>query len=296
MVLSLLLPMADGTRLAKIEETLKRLELSHELQQQAIHQQSQEHTTKMDLLSSKLDDILGNLSTKFQLLEDQYRSSNRSANTTVHLPYDTRISHTDTASSHNNAFRMKLDVPRFDGTDAHGWIFKANQFFTFHNTSDAQRLAISSFNMEGPALIWYQYMHNHGLILDWTGFCEALTLRFGTSMYDDPKGALAKLCQKGNVSEYQAQFEALSNQVQGLSEPFLVSFFVSGLKPEIKRELLVAQPKSLLQAMSLARLQEEKYSEMRSGWRGNVKPHPGPGLLALPPNPTASKVTFSPNT
>lgn len=25
--------------------------------------------------------------------------------------------------------KMKLDVPRFDGTDPNGWIFKINQFF-----------------------------------------------------------------------------------------------------------------------------------------------------------------------
>ena len=43
----------------------------------------------------------------------------------------------------------------------------------------------------------------------------------------------------------------------------MLSFFISGLKPEIKRELLFAQPQSLLQAMALARLQEDKLNEMK---------------------------------
>ena len=51
--------------------------------------------------------------------------------------------------------------------------------------------------------------------------------------------------------------------MNGLSEQFLLSFYISGLKPEIRREILVAQPQSLLQAMALARLQEDKLNELR---------------------------------
>ena len=51
--------------------------------------------------------------------------------------------------------------------------------------------------------------------------------------------------------------------VNGLSEQFILSLFISGLKSEIKRELLVAQPQSLLQAMALAKLQEDKLKEMK---------------------------------
>jgi hypothetical protein len=51
---------------------------------------------------------------------------------------------------------IKLDIPRFDGTEALGWIFKINQFFDFHRTPEEQRLNIASFYMEGDALTWYQ--------------------------------------------------------------------------------------------------------------------------------------------
>jgi hypothetical protein len=34
---------------------------------------------------------------------------------------------------------IKLDIPRFDGTDSMGWIFKINQFFDYHLTPDEQR-------------------------------------------------------------------------------------------------------------------------------------------------------------
>lgn len=40
---------------------------------------------------------------------------------------------------------IKLDIPRFDGTDPLGWIFKINQFFYFHSTPEDQRLRIAFF-------------------------------------------------------------------------------------------------------------------------------------------------------
>jgi len=52
--------------------------------------------------------------------------------------------------------RMKLDVPRFDGREPLGWIFKINQFFDYHNTPEQDKLTIASFYMEGHALAWFQ--------------------------------------------------------------------------------------------------------------------------------------------
>jgi hypothetical protein len=31
---------------------------------------------------------------------------------------------------------MKLDIPRFTGSDAMGWIFKINKFFDYHHTPE----------------------------------------------------------------------------------------------------------------------------------------------------------------
>ena len=50
---------------------------------------------------------------------------------------------------------MKLEVPRFNGTEPLGWIFKINQYFEYHNTLDKDRLTIASFYMEGRALAWF---------------------------------------------------------------------------------------------------------------------------------------------
>ena len=55
---------------------------------------------------------------------------------------------------------------------------------------------------------------------------------------------------------YQEAFEQLSNKVDSLTESFLLSCFISGLKPHIKHEVASFQPYSLTKAMALAKLQE----------------------------------------
>jgi hypothetical protein len=115
--------------------------------------------------------------------------------------------------------------------------------------------------MEGEALGWFQWMHDNGQLLSWTMFLQALESRFAPSLYEDPKGALFKLCQTTTVREYQSQFENLANRIVGLPPPFYLSCFISGLKPAIRREVQAFQPISLTQAVHLAKLQEEKLAD-----------------------------------
>jgi len=53
------------------------------------------------------------------------------------------------------------------------------------------------------------------------------------------------------------------NKIIGLPPPFLLSCFISGLTLEIRCEVQALQPLTLVQAASLARLQEEK---LLDGW------------------------------
>jgi hypothetical protein len=96
---------------------------------------------------------------------------------------------------------IKMDIPRFDGTDPMGWIFKINQFFYFHLTPEDQRLRIAEFYMEGEALTWFQWMFSNGQIITRPGFLHTLESCFAPSMYEDPKGALFKLCQTTTVKD-----------------------------------------------------------------------------------------------
>ncbi|KAH9685790.1 hypothetical protein KPL70_014094 [Citrus sinensis] len=137
---------------------------------------------------------------------------------------------------------MKMEVPKFDGSDPNGWVFRIEEFFDFHGTPETLRLRIVSFHMEGRAAA-----------------CA--------SLYEDPQGNLSKLSQTTTVTEFQTAFEDLMNRVTGISEPLLISFFITGLKPDIRRELLFARPSSLIEAFALARAYEARAKEAKQGYR-----------------------------
>lgn len=190
--------------------------------------------------------------------------------------------------------RMKLEVPRFDGTDPSGWIFKINQFFAYHVTPEHERLTIASFYMEGPALAWFQWKTRNGQLTSWSGLLQALEARFAPSQYEDPTGILFKLTQCGSVMDYLSQFETLVNRIVGLPAPFLLSCFVSGLKPDICREVQALQPLTLVQVVALARLQEEKITEHHRAFRGRTTLGLPPPLGSTSPPPSTIPLLLPP--
>ncbi|GAU40457.1 hypothetical protein TSUD_141370 [Trifolium subterraneum] len=161
--------------------------------------------------------------------------------------------------------------------DPLGWIFKISQFFVYHNTPEEERITVASFYLDGAALAWYQWMYKNAQILSWAQFLHALELRFAPTAYDDPRGKLFKLHQTTSVSSYLSDFEALANRIVGLSPSDLLSCFVSGLKTEIRREVLAQQPRDLSQEAGLARLQEEKLYDLLKLVRPKSPYPPWPG-------------------
>ena len=162
---------------------------------------------------------------------------------------------------HTELHRMNLDVPRFDSSDATGWIFKITQLFEYHTTPYHERLTIVSFYMEGQALAWFQWMHRNGQLSSWPTFLHAPHSRFASATYEDPTGLLCKLQQRTMVNNYLSEFEALANRIIELPPSIALSCFISGLNPAIRREVQVLQPVS--QAVAYARLQEEKKNDAR---------------------------------
>lgn len=77
--------------------------------------------------------------------------------------------------------RMKLEAPRFDGSDPLGWIFKINQFFKYHTTPKPECLVIASFSMKGLALAWFMWMTRNDQISSWSGLLHALEACFSPS-------------------------------------------------------------------------------------------------------------------
>ena len=239
----------------------------------------------------RLEEAIAKLATRHLHVSDKLENLiNRVTALESHPPSPSSAStnpshHGQTPSPHI----LKLDVPRFDGSDPFGWVFKISQFFEYHGIPDSERLTVASFYMEGPALAWFQWMARNHQLPSWSGFLQAIEARFALSPYEDPTGQLFKLVQKGTVREYLAQFESLANRITGLSPSSLLSCFISGLEPDIRREVQALQPLTLTHAAGLARLQEEKFSDSRRSFRSrpSFPPYPAtpPPLSVVPPSP-----------
>jgi len=113
--------------------------------------------------------------------------------------------------------------------------------------------------MDKDVVPWFQLRLKTDPFQTWKGFLGALELEFGPSSYACPRSSLFKLCQTNSVNQYYAEFAALANRVTRLTTYALLDCFLSGLKPDLHRDVLALGLESILKAISLARLFEEKY-------------------------------------
>ena len=116
---------------------------------------------------------------------------------------------------------------------------------------------MASFHMDGEALVWFQDCEASRVFVAWEIFVEGLLIEFGSFAYEDPTEALTRLRQTSNVINYKGQFEALSNRIRYLSESHKLSYFLSGLRDEIRLPVKILNPKNLNEAFGLAKIQEE---------------------------------------
>jgi hypothetical protein len=158
---------------------------------------------------------------------------------------------------------MKFDFPCFDGEDPETWSSRAGQFFDYYCTPDKQRLSISSFHMEGKALSWFQELKSSGSLSSWDEFLRAMKIRFGNGSYDDPMENLTNLKQVGSLEDYKTQFDTLATKVHTLPDFHKLSMFLGGLRDEIRLPVRMFNPKTLIDAYSLARIQEESVKANR---------------------------------
>ncbi|XP_016172540.1 uncharacterized protein LOC107614929 [Arachis ipaensis] len=164
---------------------------------------------------------------------------------------------------------VRAELPIFNGEGVEEWTFRAREYFELCTVPEAWRVRLLSFHLTGPAYTWYRWCVNNGIMYTWEGFLEALSTRFGCNIFHDPKAALKDLQQHSTVTEYHSQFEDLSNQVTGLTEDWLVSLFTARLNDALKCELMLAKPKTYVEAVALAKLHEQKHSANSL----NLRPH-----------------------
>ncbi|KAH1211681.1 hypothetical protein GmHk_14G040071 [Glycine max] len=145
-----------------------------------------------------------------------------------------------------------LGFPHFNGTTpVMEWIFKAKKFFTYHNTPDASRVDIVAMHFDKDM------SQTLSLVSTWSELTRALESQFQPSPFDCPMVELFKLQQIGLVSDYYLKFMSLTNRSLGLCNEAFLNCFISGLNPDIRRDVVAMCPPTLLHAVSLAKLFEE---------------------------------------
>ena len=83
----------------------------------------------------------------------------------------------------------------------------------------------------------------------------ALSARFGQQSYDDPLADLQNLWQIGSLQSYMEEFDELYPRAE-VKESQALSFFLSVLVDELQMPVRIFKPKTLVDAYSLAHLQE----------------------------------------
>ncbi|KAF7840497.1 Transposon Ty3-I Gag-Pol polyprotein [Senna tora] len=138
---------------------------------------------------------------------------------------------------------VKLDFPRFNGSDPLHWLFKAEKFFAYYETPDDQRVTIVAVHFEGVVVPWFQMMCKSSRFDSWVALSKAIEVEFGPSQFESPRALLFKLYQKSSVAEFYHEFMILATRVEA-----------------VRRDVIAQAPSSLLRASALARLFDERSS------------------------------------
>ncbi|KAG8381885.1 hypothetical protein BUALT_Bualt05G0019300 [Buddleja alternifolia] len=189
----------------------------------------------------------------------------------------------------------KVDFPHFNGEDLRAWLYKCEQFFEVDDTPSNAKVKLAAVYLEGKALQWHQMFMKGRLtreVPNWEEYIRALNDRFGALVYDDPMSELVNLKQVGNVQQYLDKFDEIVNCMD-LPDHYALSCFLGGLKGEISVNVCMFRPKSLQEAISLAKLQEQAISITQK--RPSILPKPNSfPLKSQPVTPYYKNHTTSP--
>ncbi|KAL5714819.1 hypothetical protein ACHQM5_016726 [Ranunculus cassubicifolius] len=158
----------------------------------------------------------------------------------------------------------KIDFHVFEGEKVRVWEQKANRYFLFNPIEPAQKVLFASLFFKGRAELWYQSRAKQLKTLCWEDFLTILCHRFSSEAHENIIGEFNKLIQLGSLQEYHNKFEELQPMVlqrnPGLTESYFVDSYISGLRDATRHTVFMFHPKTLAEAMSLARLQEATLS------------------------------------
>ncbi|XP_060210958.1 uncharacterized protein LOC132637972 [Lycium barbarum] len=178
-------------------------------------------------------------------------------------------------------------TPEFDGTNPRGWLRKCEKFFELYHIPEHEKLNYASIHVRDRVDVWLDsYIVNNRGRITWAKFCVEVCRRFGNVRPQDIVDEFNKIMQAGSVDRYQEKFEELTSYMSIinplLNEAHFVSSFISGLRPELKPLVKLANPLTIMDAYETAKVYEESFSALAY----LVSPPRQPQYNSYPRNPS----------
>ncbi|KAM1826857.1 hypothetical protein ACFX13_026164 [Malus domestica] len=170
-----------------------------------------------------------------------------------------------------------------EGDDPLAWIYKAEQFFAFYQTPDAQRVLTTSFHLEGEVLQWFHWLDCTHSTPHWEDFTKAFCREFDTLEFEDSAESLFKLRQTGTLKDYITESRHLATRTRDLGPVLLKSCFLGGLKKELKFDVKLLKPVTVHDAISIALQLDAKLTELKPFTPKSFQPPKHLPLLPPPP-------------
>lgn len=148
-----------------------------------------------------------------------------------------------------------------DGMVVNTWLYQLQVYFSLVNVSnngeelnDEVKINLATSLMKGNAASWWFMKVQSGLVPQlWDEFMECVRHEFvPQDQVRRNRDKLRTLYQKGSVSAYLNLFRNIVISIPNITEDEKLDKFCSGLKPEIKLEVLKAGPISMDAAARIA--------------------------------------------
>ena len=141
------------------------------------------------------------------------------------------------------------------------WLFLVQNYLRACNfaVNSAQAVYFAASLFRDNAAVWWQYMDQAIAggsvppIDSWEAFHKALLVEFQPQdLQRSARDKLENLKQQGPVVEYIRRVRELALQIQTMSSADLLHKFVRGLKPAVRKEVELKDPKSWDEAVRMA--------------------------------------------
>lgn len=150
----------------------------------------------------------------------------------------------------------KLDFPFFDGEEASVWMDNCESYFEMYQIPAGLKVCAASMHLKGKAALWFQASRDTLGVLQWNQFKGAVLEEFEANTHYDKMLEVLTLRQNGSILEYKSHFDMLVYHIRlfekAISETFLVTQFVLGLKHELRVNVEVQFPQAVSMATQLA--------------------------------------------